>query len=82
MKRLAGRDFAYQPNAIIALMKTGPTDLDELKETMNREYFDAIEWLEEVAHDMKADDWKAFRKLTPKEAKDRAKDKKDAPSKP
>src|SRR5262249_24329431 len=61
LRRLVDRDFAYRPNAIIALMKTGPDDYEELKDLMNREYFDSIEWLEFVAKDMTADEWKAFR---------------------
>jgi hypothetical protein len=82
LKSLAGRDFAYRPNAIIALIKTGPQDLDDLKALMNREYFDSIEWLEFVAKDMKAQEWKEFRKLTPDKAKEWAKRKKDGPAKP
>jgi hypothetical protein len=49
---------------------------------MNREYFDSIEWLDQVAGEMKAEEWKAFRKLTAEKAKDRGKDKKEALTKP
>ena len=47
-------DFPYEPYAIAALLEMDPTSREKYAPIMDREYCDAVEWLDEIRYGVKA----------------------------
>lgn len=65
MRTLADSDFAYLPNALVALkVATEPDDRprsERIAELLRKDYADSVEALDELAYSIPADQWAAFR---------------------
>lgn len=66
LEKLRNEKFAYQPSVLILLRKLykdeQPEKAKEIEAILNRDFPDAIEWLEAVASSLTAEQWQTFRK--------------------
>lgn len=60
------RPFAYRPTAAILMRAADPAATDRVKNLLNKEHPDAIEWLNVVARELGDREWQDFRIRSPK----------------
>lgn len=59
-------EFPYQPNVLLAIRAIDRIQSMNAFLTLRQDYSDSLEWLEEIAPAMTAEEWRMFRKTIPR----------------
>ena len=71
LKKLKDESFPYLPNVLKMLMLADPRSVPDCERRMDRDFPDALEWLEYKAGNMTAKEWQEFRVRPAEERKEK-----------